>query len=225
MEDTFRFYDQQGRLQPRLNRLRGNRRELFAELAEARAGRFLHNLGFKILGWEPPSTTGFPGDLLVQLGQTVPIFVEVKGPDWEGEFEAELEKKEFFKRKALGKYVDGKSRAVSPIQIPFIVIKENALKKFSDDRPNLVVIVDDLLDSPADARGVIEGYVATFFENVEVKRLGGVLFLKPETVWGRPAHYLSNLYDNPNAFTACRLPVAAIEILTAAAERDAAAIA
>lgn len=64
------------------------------------------------------------------------------------------EKKEFFERKALVKYVDGEGRAASPVQIPFKVIRDNALKKFTDDRPNMVVVVDDLMISPAEARGV-----------------------------------------------------------------------
>jgi hypothetical protein len=226
MEDTLRFYDQQGRLLPRLKGLRGNRRKLFAELAEARAGRFLNNSGSRILGWEPPSHMGNNlGDILVQWGATAPVFVEVKGPDWEGEFEGELEKEEFLKRKALGRYVDVESRAVSPVGTSFRVIRKNILRKLAGDRPSLAVIVDDFRDSPAEARGVIEGSVAAFFGGPDVKRLGGVLFLKPETVWGKPVYYLSNFYHNPNAFAACRLPGPVIDVLTASADRDAAMIA
>ena len=213
MEDTLRFYDRQGRLQPRLNRLRGNRRELFAELAEARAGRFLHDLGFAILEWEPASTTGFPGDLLVQLGQATPIFVEVKGPDWEGEFQSEMEKEEFLERKSLGKYVDGEARAASPVQIPFTVIRDNALKKFADDRPNMAVVVDDMMLSPADARGVIDGQVEAFFREPATTRLGAILFLLPEFPAGSASRYVSNFYDNAAALVPCQLPKAAVAVL------------
>jgi len=220
MEDVLRFFDEQNQLQRRLPRLQGKWRELAAELAEGRAGRFLHSHGFRILAWEPPSLTGCPGDLLVQAKTPAPIFVEVKCPDWEGEFEGELEKKEFFERKALGKYVDGEGRAASAVEIPFRVIRDNALKKFTDDRPNMVVVVDDLMLSPAEARGIIDGQVRGFLREPALARLGAILFLKPECPVGEPVRYLSNFYDNPAALPACQLPRDAVAVLKDRAEQD-----
>lgn len=222
IEDTLRFLDGHDQLECRLNRLRGKWRELVAELAEARTGRFLTNLGFQILGWQPPSPTGCLGDLLVRWGSSVPIFVEVKAPDWEGEFEGELEKEEFFKRKSLGKYVDGEGRAASPVEIPFRVIRENALKKFADDRPNLAVVVDDLMMSPADARGIIDGQVREFFREPATARLGGILFLLVERPVGSAVSYVSNFYDNPDALVPCQLSKPAVTTLTDRAEQDSA---
>ena len=173
---------------------------------------------------EPASTTGFPGDLLVQLGQATPIFVEVKGPDWEGEFQSEMEKEEFLERKSLGKYVDGEARAGSPVQIPFTVIRDNALKKFADDRPNMAVVVDDMMLSPADARGVIDGQVEAFFREPATTRLGAILFLLPEFPAGSASRYVSNFYDNAAALVPCQLPKAAVAVLADRAEQDSAMV-
>jgi hypothetical protein len=220
LEDTLQFLDGHNQLECRLSRLRGKWRELVAELAEARTGRFLANLGFQILGWQPPSPTGCPGDLLVRWGAAAPVFVEVKAPDWEGEFQGELENEEFQKRKTLGKYVDNEGGAASPTEIPFRVIRENALKKFADDRPNMAVVVDDLRISPAEARGMIEDHVKQFFQEPQTVRLGAILFVCVEHPAGEPARYLSNFYENRSATSACQLPEAAVAVLTARAERD-----
>jgi hypothetical protein len=224
MEDVLRFFDEQKQFKRRLPRLLGKWRELTAELAEGRTGLFLQSHGFHILSWEPASTAGYPGDLLVQWESLTPIFVEVKGPDWEGEFEGHLEKEEFIKRKALGKYVDGEGGASSPVEIPFRVIRDNALKKFAGDRPNMVVVVDDLMCSPADARGVIDGQVREFLREPASARVGAILFLRPECPVGGPVRYVSNFYDNPAASVSCQLPKAAVTILTDRAEQDAAMI-
>jgi hypothetical protein len=164
------------------------------------------------------------GDLLVEGKTLAPIFIEVKGPDWEGEFEGELEKEEFFERKTLGKYVDGEGRAASPVEIPFKVIRHNALKKFADDRPNMVVIVDDLMLSPAVARGIIDGQVREFLREPGSARLGAILFLRPECPVGEPVRYLSNFYDNPAALSACQLPEDAVAVLKDRAEQDSAIV-
>jgi len=218
MEDTLRFYDQQGRFEPRLPRLRGNYREFLAELAEARAGRFLRDQGFQVLEWEPPSTTGFPGDILVQLGESSPIFTEVKAPDWEGELSPE---EQIGGRKQLGKFLHAEGRAVGLAQVPLRVIKDNALKKFTPDRPNLAVVVDNLFASPAEARGVIEWQIDEFFQKPETQCVGGILFLLIECPAGRAVRYVSNFYDNPAAISNCKIPEVAVKVLTERAERDA----
>jgi hypothetical protein len=218
MEIVLQYLDQEGQFERLLSRLRDDTRSRNSTLAEARAARFLHGLGFQILQWEPPSVTGCPGDLLAQMEDPTPIFIEVKAPDWQGE----LSEDERPQRKTLGKHVDAEARAVSPIEMPFQVIRNNALKKFTDDQPNLVVIVDDLFDSPASARGVIEGYVDEFFHDPETARVGGILFLCPQCPVGRPVSYSSNFYHNPAALDRCRLPKAVITILSNRAEQDAA---
>jgi hypothetical protein len=220
MEGTLQFLDGHDQFECRLKRLCGKWRELVAELAEARTCRFFANLGFQIQGWQPPSLTGCPGDLLIKWGTTNPVFVEVKAPDWEGEFEGEMEQKEFFERKAQGKHVDGEHGPTSPTGIPFQVILRNALKKFSDDRPNMTVIVDDLRLSPAKARGIIDGDVKKFFEEPHTEKLGAILFLRFECNMGESVRCLSNFYDNPKAKLACRLAYVPTTVLKDRAERD-----
>lgn len=222
MEDTLQFLDGHGQLERCLSRLRGKWRDLSAELAEARTSRFFANLGFQIRGWQPPSSTGCPGDLLIQWGATNPVFVEVKAPDWEGEYKGEMEQQEFRMRKAQGKYVDGEHGPTSPTEIPWKVILENALKKFSDDRPNLAVVVDDLRLSPTKARGMIDGDVRKFFQEPDTEKLGAILFLCLDCNAGESVHCLSNFYDNPTAISACQLPSAPAAVLKSRAERDSA---
>jgi len=218
IESTLRFYDRQGRFERRLARLRGNNRELLAELAEPRAGRFLCDHGFQILEWEPPSKTGYPGDLLAQFGESAAIFTEVKAPDWEGELTPE---ERMGGRKQHGKFLHAEARAVGLALMPLQVVRDNALKKFSFDRPNLVVVVDNLFASPADARGVMEWQVDEFFQDFRTRCLGGILFLNVDCPAGRAVRYISNFYENPEAVPYCRIPESAVRILTACAERDA----
>lgn len=220
IEHTLQFLDGQGQFQPRLNSLRGNWRQLNGVLAEGRTGRFLDSLGFRILAWEPPSLTGYPGDLLVQWKALTPIFVEVKGPDWEGEFQSQLPNHKFLKRKALGKQVDGEAGAVSPVGMPFQVIRDNAMKKFAPNQPNMVVIVDGLLVSPANARGVIDSHVEKFFGEPQTDKLGAILFLLAECPAGGQVRYRSNFYTNPLALAACLLPEHAAVVLNDRAVRD-----
>jgi hypothetical protein len=219
IEATLRFYDQQGRFERRLARLRGNYRELLAELAEPRAGRFLHEEGFQILEWEPPSSTGYPGDLLVQFEGSAAIFAEVKAPDWEGELTPE---ERAAGRKQQGKFLHAEARAVGLALGPLQVIRNNALKKFSVDRPNLVVVVDNLFASPADARGVMEWQIDEFFQDARTQYLGGILFLLVDCPAGRAVRYISNFYENAAAVSNCRIPEPAVRVLLARAERDAA---
>jgi hypothetical protein len=191
---------------------------LYAELAEARTGRFLRDHQFQILEWEPASATGFPGDLLVQLGESASIFVEVKAPDWQGELTSE---ERLGVRKQHGKFLHAEARAVGLCEMPLRVIEENALKKFTHDRPNLAVVVDDLFSSPAEARGVIEWQIDQFFRKPEVQCLGGILFLLVECPAGRGVRYISNFYDNRAATSACMIPDVAIKVLRECTERDA----
>jgi hypothetical protein len=97
----------------------------------------------------------------------------------------------------------------------------NVLPKFSDDRPNLAVIVDDLFASPADAHAVIDGDIDKFFALTETRTLGAIVFLVPENPWGQSVRYISNFYVNPNAWTRCRLPEIAVTALADRARQDA----
>jgi hypothetical protein len=214
IEEVLRFLDGNGQLGRFRSRLSDDLRARDAALAEGRAGRVLVQLGCHILRWEPPSLTGKPGDLEVEWPGAPPIFVEVKGPDWQSELStAELRSP----RKAQGKWVDLEARAVSPTASPLDVTQRNALKKFSRTRANLVAIVDDLFVSPAQARGVIEGSIREFFLKPEVGVLGGILFVTPDYIAGQ-IRYFINFYENPLASQPCQLPATLVRNLVEISE-------
>jgi len=217
INDVLRFLDQQGQLDRLLPRLRGNKRIFTAAIGEGRAGLFLENLGFKIIEWEPSSIENKQGDLLICLNGSKAIFVEVKSPDWESELSSEEQRGQ---RKSYGKYVHAEVRITNPLEIPLRIIHTNVLPKLSDDRSNLVVFVDDLFSSPADAHEVIDGAIDEFFATNEAKRIGGILFLIAETIWGRPVRYISNFYPNPHALEGCRLPQSVLDLLARRSLRD-----
>lgn len=205
IEDTLRFLDGAGQFGRFLPRLTDDLRAFNAALAEVRAARVFDELGFRITNWEPPSPTGNPGDLEVTWPPSTAIFVEVKGPDWQSELSPSELRGE---RKGRGKWVDLEGRSVSPTDSAFDVIRRNALKKFTGLRPNLVVIVDDLFVSPAQARGVIDEKVVEFFREPDVAVLGGILFITLDYVNGQ-IRYFVNFYENSQPLPTCQLPAGA----------------
>lgn len=94
-----------------LPRLRARERE--GALAEARAAFFLHRNGFRILRWESEEVPNHPGDLEIQWQEGERVFVEVKGPGWEGELTAE-ERRDG--RTRLPKYINAEARAIEPTE-------------------------------------------------------------------------------------------------------------
>jgi hypothetical protein len=107
-------------------------------MAEARAAFFFHRNGFQILRWEPEEVPDHPGDLDIQWQESEPIFVEVKGPDWEGEL---TEAERVAGRTSLPKYINAEGRAIVPQERVLYAITR-ALPKLAEQRANLVVVVD-----------------------------------------------------------------------------------
>jgi hypothetical protein len=217
LERVLNFSELQGQFERFLPRLKDDARSRDSALAEIRTGFLFHRKGFKILRWEPPSGSGKLGDLEIRWGSTEAIFVEVKAPDWEGELS---ESERTPDRKALGRLVDGEARSVDPIGEAFKVIEENALPKFSDTMPNLVVVVDNYFSS-------VVGHPYQYLqERAEAElrapkysRLGGVLFLKTD-VWKSTVEYLVAFVANPNAIRNCSLPTGVIEGLARSSRND-----
>jgi len=90
-ERVLTFLRDEGALEGFRARLRA--REWEGAFSEARVGFFLWRNGFRILKWEPRAVADRPGDIDVQYEQTEPLFVEVKGPGWEGELTDEERKR------------------------------------------------------------------------------------------------------------------------------------
>lgn len=175
-ERLFAFLEAQGVFQQFLPRLRAREREKTAALAEARAGFFLHRNGFRILCWEPEVVPHHPGDLDVQWQESEPIFVEVKGPDWEGEL---TEEERRAGRKDLPKYINAEGRAVVPQERVLYAISK-ALRKLAEPRANLVVVVDDLFLSPVELpKEHLTAVVANGLADPACRFVGGVFLLNP----------------------------------------------
>jgi hypothetical protein len=145
-------------------------------LAEARAGLYFHRNGFRILGWEPVAVAGIPGDIEISWRDTEPLFLEVKCPSWEGE----LEKKEIQAgRTERPKYISAEARAIDPVERVIYAVRK-ALPKFSPDRTNLVVVVDDLFVLPLDVpTAFVTGRLAGELADECYRKVSGVFMLSP----------------------------------------------
>jgi hypothetical protein len=132
------------------------------------------------LKWEPQEPGKNPGDLEIQWKETEPIFVEVKGRDWQGE----LSKDELrAKRQDQPKYINADARFVAPDrrhsgQCERIGALENALPKLAPNRCNLVVVVDDLFLSPTEnPREFVEPRIRKALKEDPKYALVGAVFL------------------------------------------------
>ena len=174
-ERVLAFLHSQGVFEDRfLSRLSANEWE--GALTEARAAFFFHRNGFEITDWHPEAVNDRPGDLEVRWRGSEPVFVEVKRPGWEGELSADELRA---RRQQQPKYIQGDARAVDPIaRIAYAVDK--ALPKFSADRCNLVVTVDDLFMSPTEI--VTDWVVGRLEEQLREEKysvVAGVFMLSP----------------------------------------------
>lgn len=180
-------------------------REWGGALAEARTGFFFYRNGFRILRWEPEVVPRRPGDLEVQWHDTSPIFVEVKGPGWEGE----LSPDEIADGRQHGdKYINAEARSVGPIS-RVVYAMEKALPKLDAALSNLVVVVDDLFISPTELpKGYLVSSLAHEIRAAHLRRIGGLFLINPVS-HGGPVEYRKYFVPNPDAATA--LPAAVAE--------------
>jgi hypothetical protein len=188
-----------------LPRLRGKESQLEGALAEIRFAYFLHCNRFRITAWEPEAVAGRPGDLEVVWQSSTPIFIEVKGPGWEGELSDE---ERVADRKKMGKNVDLEVRSVDSIG-PTLYAINKSLPKLAADRCNVVAVVDDLFISPTGLPpGWLNGVIQRHLADSTRQKVSGVFFLKPE-MHGEPIEYLYRFI--PNASATRPLPPAVLE--------------
>ena len=209
-DDTERilgFLEAQGVLDAFLPRLLV--REWEGAFAEARVGYFFKRNGFKILNWEPMEVPDRPGDIDIQWMDTEPIFVEVKGPGWEGELAAEVRND----RKLLPKYINGEARVLDTTG-PLVKAIDKAIPKFAAARANVVAIADDLFMSPLELPlDFLEAKIERHLSKAECVCVGGVLFLYPVKVVDRPLEYRH--YFISNSAASRPLPDTVVQGLTA----------
>ena len=215
IERILTFLDAQDQFSRFLPRLRDKSRARDAALAEARVAFFLFRNGFRLVEWDPPGNNGRIGEFSIQWNNGPVVFVEVKAPDWEGE----LTKEELMgARKKLGKYVDLEARCVDSLAQPIEVLEKNAIPKLTEDRPNLVVIADDLFISPA-GMPHLKARIDEELRKPDFSRLGGLLFFKAEQ-YRNEIEYNVRFHANLDALAPCRMPEDIVKGLTYSSQSD-----
>lgn len=143
LERVLSHLEAHGQLQRYLPNLRGKLTQRNGALAEARVSFFLCCNGFRITSWEPQGVSNSLGEFEIQFKSSPKIFVEVKGPTWEGE----LSKSEYTgRRKQDGKYVHAEARTLGTIQkVIEAIAKSRKQNKFAVGRPNLLVVYTSYL--------------------------------------------------------------------------------
>lgn len=166
-------------------------------LAEARAAFFFKRNGFKITSWQPRAKPQIPGDLEIQWMDTEAIFVEVKGPGWEGELTPD---EIAAQRQHQPKYIQAEARPIDAFERVSYAIGK-AVPKFETTRANLVVVVDDFFFSPLEGPKVfLETRVGKILNDPKFTIVSAVLLLKPISYSAKPGvQYLQYFYPNPRA--------------------------
>jgi hypothetical protein len=204
VEKVLAFLDSQDQFERFLPRLSARKGERDGALAEAFVGFFFARNGFRILRWEPVVIQDRPGDLEVQWDTTAPIFVEVKGPGWESELSPSERSQG---RASQPKYIDTEARWMAPAE-KFRYAVTKALPKLGIERPNLIVIADDLFVSPPEWEPLkrhVSSILEHFLREPAYSAVGAVLMIRP-ILYEKTVQYLIGFVDNEFALGHCRLP-------------------
>ena len=204
-ERILSFLEVQDVLDDFLPRLSARESERDGAMAEARTGFFFARNGFRILRWEPEEVPNRPGDLEMQWRDSEPIFVEVKGPGWQGELSPEALKEG---RQRLPKYIQGEARVVDPSERVAFAIQK-AVPKLAANRINLIVVADDLFFSPTEIpTTILNSRVQRVLADPQYRDVSGVLMLNAVSYsdGGNDVGYRT--YFVPNANPARLLPEA-----------------
>jgi hypothetical protein len=236
VESVLAFFDRENRLPAFFTMIQKARtpQHRDASLAEARGSFFLNQNGFRILEWEPQGEGTTKGEVLVGFPGSADIFVEVKQPSWHGEFLplrvverkrlSSAETAQRYQRMKQGKYLPdvAEGGAVGSHHFAMSVVRRNALPKFTDQRPNLAIVVDDCKVTVVGFPSLSEYVTQEFLhpahdlddpdDRLTYERLGGVLFLQPESV-GTAIEYKVDFVENPGVLPTCALPPAVIGLL------------
>ena len=194
VEKVLAFLDSQDQFERFLPRLSARKGERDGALAEAFVGFFFARNGFRILRWEPVVIQDRPGDLEVQWDTTAPIFVEVKGPGWESELSPSERSQG---RASQPKYIDTEARWMAPAE-KFRYAVTKALPKLGIERPNLIVIADDVFVSPLEWEPLkrhVSSILEHFLREPAYSAVGAVLMIRP-ILYEKTVQYLIGFVDN-----------------------------
>jgi hypothetical protein len=208
---------------PRLTAPRPQERD--DALQEIRVARFLTSNCFRIALWEPPGNGNFIGEFSVQAVSSLPIFVELKSPGWEGQLSQEQRDAG---RAREDKYENLEGGADDPWRGIRRTVRK-AYPKFLPSQPNLLVIADDRFvplatwgDLPVQqalflTSTILDGE-AGYFTTRDFENLGGIALFKAEIqvelipeFSEKPLRYEFLLYPNPMARIETALPYSFIE--------------
>jgi hypothetical protein len=192
-ESILRFLETQRVLDQFMPRLHA--REWEGAFAEARVGYFFQQQGFQVLGWEPRAVPDHPGDIEIQWPDTDVMFVEVKGPGWEGELTIE---ERAAGRKQEPKYQNNDFRSVGSVDAVLKAI-DKALPKFASDRGNVVAVADDLFFSPLEIPEPLLGAIVDYVKDADYSLVSGVLLLQAIKPTDHPVEYRHYFIANPMA--------------------------
>lgn len=203
VERVLSFLEAKGQFERYLRSLQGKLTQRDGALAEARVAFFFHRNCFKILSWEPRGTSSHLGEFEVQWNSLQPIFVEVKGPRWEGELSGEELNDS---RRHQPRHINGEARSIDSIG-KVIAAAEKAAPKFPCDRSNLLVVVGYLLFvSPRDLhRGIVESRIRRALSNSSFQNIGGVLIFDFGYNY-KPISYEAAFIENTAATQLCKIP-------------------
>jgi hypothetical protein len=113
--------------------------------------------------------------------------------------------------------------AVASHRFAMSVVRRNALPKFTDQRPNLAIVVGDcqvtLVGIPFLAEYVQQEFLQPAHDLNDpddrwtYERLGGVLFLQPEST-GTTIEYKMDFVVNPGVLPSCALPPPVVSLFS-----------
>lgn len=214
VERVLSFLEAQGQFDRYLPRLRGKLTQRDGALAEARVAFFFHRNGFKLISWEPRGASSRVGEFKVQWNSLQPIFIEVKGPRWEGELSEEELKGP---RRHQPRYINSEARWFDSIG-KVIAAAEKAVPKFLSDEPNLLVVVGYLLFvSPRELpRKIVEPRIKEALSDSHFKNIGGILIFD---LAYNPISYEAAFIENVAANELCKIHPDVVKGLSMANEK------
>ena len=216
LEKVLSFLQVHAQFERYLPVLKGKLTQRDGALAEARVAFFFHRNGFSILSWEPKGASNRSGEFEIQWKNAQSIFVEVKGPRWEGELEDD---EKFGPRRSQPRYINAEARWVNPVQ-KVISAAEKAAPKFLSNRPNLLVVTGDLLFlSPSKIpRDIVKPQLSHALSDQKFSKIGGIMIF--DTHYSSECiEYQIAFIENPNAEPLCVIPGDVAKGLSAANQK------
>lgn len=221
LEDALAFINTEKQFIYFLPRLRQSANQCDETLSEVFVAYYLtHYKGFQIVSWRPrgaPSTKGgyTEGEYEISLQQGPMIFVEVKSPGWESELSLSERKAG---RDKLPKHQHGQCGTYNAEKEVLRIARE-AMGKFTDAQPNLLVICDDLRVTPFwTPEPVLKRRIMEWLGTPPSVPLGGLLLFHWYSAFGASkVQYLTYYFENPLAKgQAWEIPVNASQLFTSA---------